>query len=48
MTAMFTDKYFWRLSRLVATVSLILIGGASQLRAQSVAVMVNGDRKSTV
>jgi peptidyl-prolyl cis-trans isomerase SurA len=43
MTAMFTDKYFWRLSRLVATVSLILIGGASQLRAQSVAVMVNGE-----
>jgi peptidyl-prolyl cis-trans isomerase SurA len=40
---MFTDTYFWRLSRLVATVSLIVIGGGSQLRAQSVAVMVNGE-----
>jgi peptidyl-prolyl cis-trans isomerase SurA len=40
---MFTDIYFWRLSRLVATAALILVGGGSQLRAQSVAVMVNGE-----
>jgi peptidyl-prolyl cis-trans isomerase SurA len=43
MTAMITARYFWRISRLVATAALILVGGGSQLRAQSVAVMVNGE-----
>jgi peptidyl-prolyl cis-trans isomerase SurA len=43
MTAMFTARYFWRISRLIATAALILVGGGSQLRAQSVAVMVNGE-----
>ena len=43
MTAMFTARYFWRISRLVATAALILVGGGSQLRAQSVAVMVSGE-----
>jgi peptidyl-prolyl cis-trans isomerase SurA len=40
---MITARYFWRISRLVATAALILVGGGSQLRAQSVAVMVNGE-----
>jgi peptidyl-prolyl cis-trans isomerase SurA len=40
---MFTARYFWRISRLVATAALILVGGGSQLRAQSVAVMVSGE-----
>jgi peptidyl-prolyl cis-trans isomerase SurA len=43
MTAMFTASYWWRISRLVATAALILTGGATQLRAQTVAVMVNGE-----
>jgi peptidyl-prolyl cis-trans isomerase SurA len=43
MTAMITARYFWRISRLVATAALILVSGGSQLRAQSVAVMVNGE-----
>jgi peptidyl-prolyl cis-trans isomerase SurA len=43
MTAMFNDFWFWRISRLVATAALILFCCGSQLRAQSVVVMVNGE-----
>ena len=43
MTAMFTARHFWRISRLVATAALIIVGGGSRLHAQSVAVMVNGE-----
>jgi len=43
MTVMLTASSLWRISRLVATAALILAGGGSQLRAQSVAVMVNGE-----
>ncbi len=42
-TATFTDMFFRRISRLVATAALILLCCGSQLRAQSVAVMVNGE-----
>jgi peptidyl-prolyl cis-trans isomerase SurA len=40
---MFSDTYSWRSFRLIATAALILMCCGSQLRAQSVAVMVNGE-----
>jgi peptidyl-prolyl cis-trans isomerase SurA len=43
MTAISTARFFWRASRLIATASLILLCCGSQLRAQSVAVLVNGE-----
>jgi peptidyl-prolyl cis-trans isomerase SurA len=47
MTAMFAatfnDTFSWRLSRLIAAAALVLVCCGSQLRAQSVAVMVNGE-----
>jgi peptidyl-prolyl cis-trans isomerase SurA len=41
--ATFNHTFFWRLSRLTASAALILLCCGSQLRAQSVAVMVNGE-----
>lgn len=47
MTAKLTNRFMagmlWRVSRLVAAVALTLICCGSQLRAQSVVVMVNGE-----
>jgi peptidyl-prolyl cis-trans isomerase SurA len=47
MTAMFAatinDTLSWRISRLIAAAALLLLCCGSQLRAQSVAVMVNGE-----
>jgi peptidyl-prolyl cis-trans isomerase SurA len=43
MAAMFNDRFIRRISRLIATAALILMCCGSPLRAQSVAVMVNGE-----
>jgi peptidyl-prolyl cis-trans isomerase SurA len=40
---MFSDTFSWHSSRLIATAALILMCCGSPLRAQSVAVMVNGE-----